>query len=290
MVSRSGYYAYKKRELNKDSNPREIKDKQDFDLILEVYRRKNIKKGARTICMILNHDGHKMNLKKVRRLMKKYGLFCTIRKPNPYKKMMKSLEEAAVAPNLLERKFREYGPRVVLLTDITYLYYGSHLKCYLSTIKDAYTKEILAWELSTNMEEDFVLNTVKILMENHKDELKTDCLIHSDQGIHYKVILFQELLKNNEIRQSMSRKANCWDNAPQESFHGHLKDEIDISKCRTFEEVKELINTYIDYYNNERPQWGLAKLTPREYYEYSKNNSYPKITVNDNQEEKNKDV
>ncbi len=158
-------------------------------------------------------------------------------------------------------------------------------KCYLSTIKDAYTKEILSWVLSPNMEEDFILLTVQMLIEKHKDELKTDCLIHSDQGIHYRVVLFQDLLKDNNIRQSMSRKANCWDNAPQESFHGHMKDEIDINKCETFEEVKELIDIYINYYNNERPQWGLAKLTPKEYYEYTKNNSYPKLTVNDKSKE-----
>ena len=169
---------------------------------------------------------------------------------------MKALEESTVAPNILERKFREYGPRVILLTDITYLYYDNHRKCYLSSIKDAYTKEILAWKLCTNMEEDFVLDTVQMLLDNNKNELKTDCLIHSDQGIHYKVVLFQELLKNNDIRQSMSRKANCWDNALQESFHGHMKDEIDISKCKSFDDVKTIIDTYINYYNHERPQWG----------------------------------
>ena len=231
--------------------------------------------------MILTREGHKMNLKKVRRLMNKYGLFCPIRKPNPYKKMMKALEESTVAPNILQRNFNKYGPRTVLLTDITYLYYADHRKCYLSSIKDAYTKELLAWVLSPNMEEDFVLETVEILLINHKNELKTDSLIHSDQGIHYKVIPFKDLLKDNNITQSMSRKANCWDNAPQESFHGHMKDEIDISKCQTFEEVKEVIDTYMDYYNNERPQWNLAKLTPSEYYEYSKNNIYPTITYND---------
>ena len=178
--------------------------------------------------------------------------------------MMKALEESSIAPNLLERKFREYGLRVVLLTDITYLFYAGHKKCYLSTIKDAYTKEILAWVLSVNMEEDFVLDTIKMLLNNYKSELKTNSLVHSDQGIHYKVLLFQKLIKNNGLRQSMSRKANCWDNAPQESFHGHMKDEIDLNSCKTFEDVKNMIEEYIYYYNNERPQWELAKLTPSE--------------------------
>ena len=274
-VSRSGYYAFKSREKVKKNNSKELQDQKDFELILEVYKRKKIKKGARTICMILKRENHLMNLKKVRRLMKKYGLFCPIRKPNPYKQMMKALEESTIAPNLLERKFRDYGPRVVLLTDITYLFYSNHQKCYLSSIKDAYTKEILAHVLSENMEEDFVLETVNLLIINHKIELKTSSLIHSDQGSHYKVILFKDLLKDNNLRQSMSRKANCWDNAPQESFHGHMKDEIDISNCQTFEEVKEIIDTYIEYYNKERPQIALAKLTPEEYYQYSITGIYP---------------
>lgn len=274
-VSRSGYYSYENREKNKDINPKEIQDKKDFELILEVYKRKGIKKGARTITMILAHDGHPMNLKKVRRLMKKFGLFCPIRKPKPYKQMLKAIEESTVAPNLLERKFREYGPRVVLLTDITYLYYGKHLKCYLSSIKDAYTKEILAYVVSITLEEDFVLETINRLIDNHKSELKTDSLIHSDQGTHYKAILFQELLKNYNLRQSMSRKANCWDNAPKESFFGHMKDEINLDNCETFDDVVKVIDDYMYYYNNERPQWGLAKLTPKEYYEYSITGVYP---------------
>lgn len=276
MVSRSGFYAYEYRLKNEDTNPREIQDRKDFDLILEIYNRRVFKKGSRTIYMILKKENKLMNLKKIQRLMRKYGLVCPIRKPNPYKKMMKALEESTIAPNLLERKFREYGPRVVLLTDITYLFYADHKKCYLSTIKDAYTKEILAWALSTNMEEDFVLDTIKMLLNNHKSELKTNSLVHSDQGIHYKVLLFQELLKNNDLRQSMSRKANCWDNAPQESFHGHMKDEIDLNSCKTFEDVKNMIEEYIYYYNNERPQWELAKLTPSEYYEFIKTGIYPR--------------
>lgn len=149
--------------------------------------------------MILKRENKLMNLKKIQRLMRKYGLVCPIINTNPYKKMMKSLEESTVAPNLLARKFREYEPRVVLLTNITYLFYADHRKCYLSTIKDAYTKEILVYALSINMEEDFVLDTVKMLLKNHKSELKTNSLIHSDQDIHYKVLLFQELLKNNDL-------------------------------------------------------------------------------------------
>lgn len=252
QVSRSGYYEFIKRQ-NED-NPIEQKDRKDFELILDAYNYRGYKKGSRSIHMRLLHNGTPMNRKKIQRLMRKYNLKCPIRKPNPYKKMLKESEVSEVAENLLERKFREYGPRYVLLTDITYLFYGRGNKAYLSSIKDAYTKEILAHVVSSNMKEDFVLETINILMNNHKHELKTDTLIHSDQGIHYKAYTFKELLNNSQLRQSMSRKANCWDNAPQESFHGHMKDEIDLSNCNTIEDVKKVIDDYIDYYNNDRYQ------------------------------------
>ena len=273
QVSRSGYYKFIKRQ-NED-NPIEQKDRKDFELILDAYNYRGYKKGSRSIHMRLLHNGTPMNRKKIQRLMRKYNLKCPIRKPNPYKKMLKESEVSEVAENLLERKFREYGPRYVLLTDITYLFYGRGNKAYLSSIKDAYTKEILAHVVSSNMKEDFVLETINILMNNHKHELKTDALIHSDQGIHYKAYTFKELLNNSQLRQSMSRKANCWDNAPQESFHSHMKDEIDLSNCNTIEDVKKVIDDYIDYYNNDRYQWNLAKLSPSEYYKYTMTGDYP---------------
>lgn len=273
QVSRSGYYEFIKRQ-NED-NPIEQKDRKDFELILDAYNYRGYKKGSRSIHMRLLHNGTPMNRKKIQRLMRKYNLKCPIRKPNPYKKMLKESEVSEVAENLLERKFREYGPRYVLLTNITYLFYGRGNQAYLSSIKDAYTKEILAHVVSSNMKEDFVLETINILMNNHKHELKTDALIHSDQGIHYKAYTFKELLNNSQLRQSMSRKANCWDNAPQESFHGHMKDEIDLSNCNTIEDVKKVIDDYIDYYNNDRYQWNLAKLSPSEYYKYTMTGDYP---------------
>lgn len=103
----------------------------------------------------------------------------------------------------------------------------------------------------------------------------SETLIHSDQGSHYTSIKYVELLKDKGLRQSMSRRGNCWDNAPQESFFGHMKDELDLSNCTTFEQLQEEINRYMDYYNNYRYQWELAKLSPREYYLYITTGKYP---------------
>lgn len=77
----------------------------------------------------------------------------------------------------------------------------------------------------------------------------------------------------------MSRRGNCWDNAPQESFFGHMKDEIDLSKCRDFSDVKYKIDDWIDYYNNDRYQWQLAKLSPNEFYQFITTGIYP-LAVN----------
>ncbi|WP_038281456.1 IS3 family transposase, partial [Lacrimispora celerecrescens] len=88
-------------------------------------------------------------------------------------------------------------------------------------------------------------------------------------------ISFRQLLKDKELRQSMSRRGNCWDNAPQESFFGHMKDEIHLSRCTTYEELCTEINDYMDYYNNERYQWELAKLSPNQYAEYLRTGYYP---------------
>jgi transposase InsO family protein len=255
---------------------KEKRDREDFELILKAYSQHGYSKGARSIYMSMLHWNPPvvMNVKKIRRLMDKYGLMCPIRKANPYRRMAKALKTNNVADNLLNRNFKEYGPRRVLLTDITYIPYEGKF-AYLSTILDAYTKQILSYVLSDSLEVDFVLETVEKLVKTHGIELTKETLIHSDQGCHYTSTSFIRLVNDKDLRQSMSRKGNCWDNAPQESFFGHMKDEIDVSDCKKFREVKDVIDDWLEYYNNSRYQWQLAKLSPNEYYEYITTGVYP---------------
>lgn len=273
-VSRSGYYRWVSAADTREA--REEHDRKDFALILQAYNQRGYSKGARGIYMCMLHWSPPviMNLKKIRRLMSKYGLKCPIRKANPYRRMARALQTSHVADNVLKRQFKEYGPRKVMLTDITYLPYDGQF-AYLSTILDAYTKEILSYVVSDSLEVDFVLDTVRQLVANHGIELTAETLIHSDQGCHYTSIKFIDLVQNEKLIQSMSRRGNCWDNAPQESFFGHMKDEVDISECKTFREVKAVIDDWMEYYNNERYQWGLKKLSPHEYYEYVTTGNYP---------------
>lgn len=273
-VSRSGYYNWL--HSADARKKKEAADLEDFQLILNAYRFRGYDKGARGIQMRLLHltPPVVMNIKKIRRLMNKYGLFCPVRKANPYRRMAKALRTSHVADNLVNREFEDHGPRKVLLTDITYIPYNGRF-CYLSTILDAFTKQILSYALSESLELDFVLKSVEQLVERHGISLSTETLIHSDQGCHYTSYRFIQIVKDAELRQSMSRRGNCWDNAPQESFFGHMKDEIDISGCERFQQVKDIIDDWMDYYNNDRYQWQLAKLSSNEYYHYITTGIYP---------------
>lgn len=272
-VSRSGYYAWLAAAPNRQK--RDESDAADFDLILNAYRFRGYAKGARGIYMRLLHVGTRMNLKKIRRLMKKYGLVCPIRKANPYRRMASEMGTSNVADNIVKREFHQ-GPRKVLLTDITYIFFDGR-RCYLSTILDAMTHEILAYKLSESLDVSFVIQTVADLVKKHGCTLDNETIIHSDQGCHYTSRAFIQKLKDEEFVQSMSRRGNCWDNAPQESFFGHMKDEIAerISHLTNFSYVKKVVDDWMDYYNNDRYQWDLMKLSPTEYYEYLTTGIYP---------------
>jgi len=253
------------------------KDQNDFKLILEAYQFKNRNKGAREIKMtLIRQFGINMNLKKIRRLMKKFGLFCPIRKANPYRRMAKAIKTNNYADNILKRNFSKgYGQ--VILSDITYLFYGKKDRkvAYLSSTKDPVTKQVPAYKVSDTLELPFVIETVNMIKDNKAYRLSPDALFHTDQGCHYTSNDFRKVLKDNGFIQSMSRRGNCWDNAPQESFFGHMKDELNLNKCETFDEVVSEIDSYMDYYNNYRYQWKLSMMSPNEYAKYLETNIMP---------------
>jgi putative transposase len=265
-VSRSGYYNYFSLKSQTSREKRDIEDEKIKENILKAYNFKNRKKGAKQIKMtLLGQFGIIYNLKRIRRIMKKYNIFCPIRKANPYRRMMKATKEHSVLPNILNRKFKQHIPGKVLLTDITYLFYSSGKKAYLSTIKDGSTNEILAYNVSSSLSLNIVTETINKLNNNKNIKLAEDAFIHSDQGVHYTSPIFQKLVEKCGIGQSMSRRGNCWDNAPQESFFGHFKDEAYIKSCETLDQLKYEIDQYMIYYNNFRYQWGLKKMTPVQY-------------------------
>lgn len=182
-VSRSGYYAWVKAAPIRERQEEE--DRVDFELILTAYKMHGYTKGAKGIYMALMHMDPPiiMNLKKIRRLMDKFNLSCPIRRANPYRRMAKALKTSNAADNLLQREFESYGPRMVLLTDITYLPYNGTF-AYLSTVLDAFTKEILAYVMSPSLEVDFVLETVnQLVSKDHIQVIGNDLFTESRQAL-----------------------------------------------------------------------------------------------------------
>jgi len=262
-VSRSGYYAWlqgeEKRQLREES------DELEVELIRYIFKQHNDKAGALSIKMFLENDYYVvMNHKKIRRLMRKFNLITKLRRANPYRKMLRATQEHRTCENLLNREFDQGEPGKVLLTDITYLYYGNGQKAYLSCVKDGATKEILAHYLSTSLEMKIVYQTLNKLQET-TEYFHPEAILHSDQGFHYTHPLFQDKVKKLKIKQSMSRRGNCWDNAPMESFFGHFKDWVDHKACETLRGLKQQVDSFIEEYNNNRYQWGLKKMTPVQY-------------------------
>lgn len=268
-VSRSGYYNYFSLKSQEQRKRQDEEDEIVREIILKAFHFKGRKKGARQIKMTLAGQFNVVyNLKRIRRIMKKYNIICPIRKANPYRQMMKATQEHRVVPNLLNRQFKQGIPGKVLLTDITYLYYGNGQKAYLSTIIDGSTGEGLAYHVSDRITMNLATDTLLKLKKSRTFKKAEDALIHSDQGTHYTHPDFQKLVKKMGLRQSMSRRGNCWDNAPQESFFGHLKDEASIKICSTLDELRKEIKQYMTYYNHYRYQWNRKKMTPVQYRDH----------------------
>jgi putative transposase len=252
-VSLSGYYKFLKRNGDREE--------KDVDLIRELSMKTKRKYGYRTMTMKLTQRGVHMNHKKVLRIMSKYDLLAKIRRKNPYKMIMKKTQEHKTAPNILGREFHGITPFRKIGTDITYLHFQGKW-IYLSIVKDMITSEILSFGVSDSLAMTIIQITFSRLEGRRK--LKW-AIFHSDQWFHYTHPYFQSQLRKLGCVQSMSRKGNCIDNAPTESFFGHLKDEIDLSGCETIGEVEKYLKNYIFYFNNHRPQWSRKKMTPIEY-------------------------
>lgn len=263
-VSRSGYYDWLE---NTESHAiREEQDFQDYLLLKSIYDAHNGKIGYRGLYMALEELlVTPMNHKKILRLMHKFNFFAKIRRANPYKNIAKATQEHRRIPNRLNRQFKQDEPGKVLLTDITYFQYDSGQTAYLSSVKDVATREIIAYELSTSLSMRIVFRTLEKLEEALEGNIHPEAMIHSDQGFHYTHPEYQKRVKEMGLIQSMSRRGNCLDNAPMESFFGHLKDDLDYKKAKSLLDLQVMIDEYMEYYNTRRKQWNLKKMTPAQY-------------------------
>jgi putative transposase len=257
-ISRSGYYRYRLRKQAPDRD-RELEEK-----IQHIYELRNRVYGYRRIQAELSRlYGMNVNHKRVLRIMQKMGLQAVIRRKRPFCNQVRTSMEVRVAENLLNRQFQAAAPNQKWVTDVTWIRVGSQT-LYLSVIMDLFNNEVVAYHMSDRNDNPLVLETLRKALKKRKDVTRT--ILHSDRGFQYTSYDYHHMLAQFGIQPSMSRKGNCLDNASIESFFSHLKAEAlypyDIQDCN---QAQSLIQNFIYFYNEERIQLKLNKLTPVEY-------------------------
>ena len=272
-ISKSRFYALLNDEnYGMGSIRKAAQDVEDIAAIRSVIDYKNL----RQIYMLMPRvTGQYFSMYRIRRLMNKYGIRTNIRHPSRNRKAMKELIERNRKANLIMRRFRLHRPNEVRLTDVTYLDYGDDKRAYGSASVDPVTGRLICFIVSENNDLQLALDTLEA-MDTHP--AKSGAILHSDQGIVYMVDDFQAAVVEKELNQSMSRRGNCWDNAVQESFFGHFKDECHYEECKNLEELQECIDRYSFYYNNERGMWDRGRMTPAEYEKYLEGMSEAEFT------------
>lgn len=210
----------------------------------------------------------KVNRKRAHRLMKIAGIHSRLRRrkhPDSYYKRIKEVQRANMAPNILSRDFSSGRPMEKLVTDVTYIPCADSKFLYLSVLKDLFNNEIVSYTMSTENSVPFVLDMLSGLPADAAGKV----LVHSDQGCLYWSNEWVALCRELDITRSMSRRGNCWDNAPSESFFSHMKADLGLCKAdyRAYlpaERLKALIISYIRWYNETRIQKRLGYRPPLE--------------------------
>lgn len=259
-ISRSSYYKW----LNRKESKNEQFNGQLMPLIKEAYEEKRGILGYRQMTIKLNreNDFH-VNQKRIYRLMRILGLKSICRRKR--KNYIKSTPQVT-AENVLNREFTAENFGEKWLTDVTEMKYGVSSKAYLSAILDLGDKSIVSFVIGHSNNNALVFETFDLAHEQYPDAKP---IFHSDRGYQYTSKSFKKKLDDAGITQSMSRVSRCIDNGPMEAFWGMLKSEMYYLKTfHTYEELKQAVTEYIDYYNGSRYQKRLNCMTPLEYRHY----------------------
>jgi putative transposase len=254
-VSRSGYYAWVDRLGRAD------RDSAGMAAVEAAYQHSRRTYGYRRVTDWLQRRPETyMNHKTVLRLMRKLGIRSVARK-RKFQTRLEAIARLHYYPNRLNRNFNATRPNQKWLTDVTYIHTDQGT-VYLSVIKDLYDGFIVSYQTSSQNSVALVTTTLRLALQQHP--LHAELSLHSDQGSAYCSHNYFVAAQQANITPSMSRRANCWDNAPMESFFGHLKEEvIRHTRLHTIVQAKEVIADYIHFYNFERIQL-KTKLTPFE--------------------------
>jgi putative transposase len=252
-VSRSSYYDYRQRRSVIDVERLQLRVK-----VCQLFGQSRSSAGSRSIVGMMRNDGVVIGRFKVRRLMREAGLIC--KQPGAHAYKQATVERIDI-PNRLNREFDVKMPNQVWCGDITYIWAGGRWR-YLAVIIDLYSRRTIGWSLGSRPDAELVASALDMAHELRGKP--QGIMFHSDQGSQYGSRLFRQRLWRYRIEQSMSRRGNCWDNAPMERLFRSLKSEwIPSTGYRVFAEAKRDIGYYLmHYYNWQRPHQNNAGLSP----------------------------
>ena len=257
-LSRSGYYAW----LKRPESERSRRNRSLVSQIRRVHQRSRRTYGSPRVTDALREEGLPCSRHRVARLMRQEGIRAkTVRK---FRATTDSKHHLPVAPNRLNREFAVSRPNVVWVSDITYI---PTLEgwLYLAGVMDLYSRRLVGWAMSPRVDGELTLTALRQALGQRRPP--AGLLHHSDQGRQYAAGDYQDLLRNYGLVGSMSRKGDCWDNVPMESFFGTLKQElVHHERFTTRDEAKAKIFEYIEmFYNRQRRHSSLGSQSPAEF-------------------------
>lgn len=243
-IYRSSYYyqVYQSKTVNVERNRLRTR-------LVELHTASRRAAGARTLSALLKSEGESVGRYMAGNLMSEAGIESKQRRKHRYRQ---AVVESVIAPNHLDREFTVNRPNQIWCGDVTYIWSGTYW-VYLAVVLDLCARRVVGWALSRSPDSDLTSQALSVAYESRGRP--KGVTFHSDQGCHYTSRAFRETLWQYRIRQSMSRRGNCWDNAPMERFFGSLKSEwIPKTGYSNMEQAKSDVLRYLThYYNRVRP-------------------------------------
>jgi transposase InsO family protein len=254
-VSRSGFDRWRKRPISQRQERRQLMEEK----VVETFEAFEARYGARRLASELEDLGHPCSINYIASIMKSSGI--KARNGKGFNYGHQSLTMVNVSENLLWRDFKAERPNQKWTTDITYVWVNDRW-LYLATVMDLYSRRIVGWALDESMTEQLVRDALQAALANR--ETTPGLILHSDRGVQYRAQKYIDFATSKGLKLSMSRKGNCWDNAPMESFFSRLKVELIYAKnYQTIEDARSGIFGYIEvFYNRKRRHSANDNLSP----------------------------